>query len=111
MSTEMIPARLREAREYIGLTRDQASWHLGWMPELLEAIEAGTLRPGPEALARLGKLYMRPAEWFRGEFRFAPSRFLVCGTEDLTGGDREAMLDFAEFLQCKKATEEAGDGT
>lgn len=110
MGTEAIPARLREAREYLGFSVAQAAERVGCPPTLVAAMEDGTLRPGPVTLEKLGRLYMRPAEWFRGEFRFEPSRFLVCGTEGLTDGDREAMLDFAEFLQCKKATEEASDG-
>ena len=103
-----LAARIREARDYIGFSIGQAAGRLGCAPMLLEAIEAGTADPGPEMLAKLGRLYMRPAEWFRGEFRFEPSRLLVCGTEDLTDGDREAVLDFAEFLACKKETESHG---
>ena len=103
---EIILARLRKAREYIGLSVAQASGHLGWMPELLEDIEGGTLRPGPEALARLGKLYMRPAEWFRGEFKFEPGPGITRMLEGVKDpGDREGILDFAEFLACKKQTD------
>lgn len=100
-----LSARIREAREYLGFSTAQAAERLRCAPVLLEAIEAATADPGPEMLAKLGKLYMRPVEWFTGEWRFEPSSVLVCGTEDLTDGDREAILDFAEFLQCKKETE------
>jgi transcriptional regulator with XRE-family HTH domain len=100
--------RIRQAREYLGFSVAQAAERLRCAPMLLEAIEAGTADPGPEMLAKLGKLYMRPVAWLKGEFRFDPSSVLVCGTEDLTPGDREAVLDFAEFLQCKKETETRG---
>lgn len=102
---EVQPARLRQAREYIGFTRDQAACAVGTDPLALADIEDGAAEPTGAMLEKLSRLYRRPVSWFTGEFKFEPGRFLVCGTEDLTDGDREAMLDFAEFLACKKALE------
>jgi transcriptional regulator with XRE-family HTH domain len=104
-----LAARTREAREYLGFSVAQAAEHLSCAPMLLEAIEAGTADPGPEMLAKLGKLYMRPVEWFTGEWRFEPSPGLLRMAEGVRHpDDREAALDFAEFLQCKKETETHG---
>lgn len=100
-----IAARLREAREYLGFTIIDAARRIGINPVFLRQLEDGEADAPEPLLAAIGKFYMRPVEWFRGEFKFEPSRFLICGTEDLTDGDREAVLDFAEFLQCKKAAE------
>ena len=102
-------ARIREAREYLGFSIAQAAERLGCAPMLVEAIEAGDADPGPEMLAKLGKLYMRPVEWFTGEWRFEPAPGLLRMAEGVRHpGDREAVLDFAEFLQCKKETETHG---
>jgi transcriptional regulator with XRE-family HTH domain len=101
-----LAARIREAREYLGLSTAQAAERLRCAAMLLEAVEAGTADPGPEFLAKLGKLYMRPVEWFTGGWRFEPSPGLLRMAEGVRHpGDREAVLDFAEFLQCKKETE------
>lgn len=107
--------RLREAREYLGFSLDQATGRLGWPHSLLAAIEDGTAEPDAVQAEALCKLYMRPLSWFAGEFRFTPAAFTLCGTEDLTPGDREAVLDFAEFLACKAEMErstgkDSGDG-
>jgi len=104
--TTDLAARIREAREYIGFSVEQAAERLGCAPELLEAIEAAARTPGPKALALLGKLYMRPTEWFTCEWRFEPGPGLLRMVEGVRHpGDREAVLDFAEFLQCRKETE------
>ena len=42
MSGKVSPARLREAREYLGFGVEQAAQRLSCAPMLLEAIESGT---------------------------------------------------------------------
>lgn len=94
-----LATRLREAREYIGLGRERAAEALGCSLLLVESLENGGAEPGPEMLERLGRIYMRPVAWFRDESGFTPSPELLRQVERLTPHDREAMLDFAEFLQ------------
>jgi transcriptional regulator with XRE-family HTH domain len=91
--------RLLEAREYIGFTREGAAAALECSPALVAALEEGGADPGPEMLEKLGRLYRRPVTWFRGEFRFEPGPGITRMLEGVKDpGDREAILDFAEFL-------------
>jgi transcriptional regulator with XRE-family HTH domain len=93
--------RLRQAREYIGFTREAAAAALKCSPMLVTAMEVGTADPGPEMLEKLAVLYRRPVGWFTGEWEFRPGPDMVRQLNEnprLTEGDREAVLDFAEFL-------------
>lgn len=104
---EVVPARFREAREYIGLTVQDVATAIPCSPLLIEALEAGGADPGPEMLDRLGRLYRRPVAWLLGETTFQPSPGVLRLVKNLGDGDREAILDFAEFLQ--GATQVAGN--
>lgn len=115
MSDGITSTRLREAREYLNFPVDQVTGRLGWPEGLLAQMEDGEVQPDAEQAEALSRLYMRPLSWFAGEFRFEPSSSITCGTENLTSGDREAVLDFAEFLACKAEMErstgkDSGDG-
>lgn len=116
--------RIRQAREYVGFTVEDVAGYLGWSPVLIEGIEDGTVTPDEGRLAALGKLYGRPIVWFRGESRFEPGPGITRMLEDVKHpGDREAILDFAEWLQgvgpmrerlrgdiAAELAKEAGDG-
>ena len=102
---DALAARIREAREYIGFTVTDAARYLGWSPVLIEGIEDGAVTPDNGRLTALGELYRRPVEWFRSEFRFEVPAWMAGQVENLHPGDREAVLEFAEFLQCMKRTE------
>lgn len=93
------PSRLHEAREYMGLTLEQVAGKLGCPVQLISELETGASYPGPPVAIRLGRLYRRPRWWLCGETRFQPSRGLLRKVEGLMPGDREAVLDFAEWLQ------------
>jgi transcriptional regulator with XRE-family HTH domain len=97
-TTAAVPARLREAREYVGLTREDAAGALGCTPLLVESMETGEAVLFPEMLRRLARLYRRPAEWLCGQSGFQPSAGQLRLVENLGDGDREAVLDFMEFL-------------
>ncbi len=104
-----LAARIREAREYLGFSVPQAAERLGLHPVFLRQLEDAEVDPPGPLLARIAKLYMRPVEWFTGGWRFEPSPGLLRMAEGVRHpGDREAILDFAEFLQCKKETETHG---
>ena len=91
--------RLREAREYLGLSEEQAAESLRWSVHLLRGFEGASYGPSPAELGKLAKLYRRPVDWFSGDWEWTPSPELLRRVENLGEGDREAMLDFAEFLQ------------
>ncbi len=94
----VLPARLRDAREYLGFTREDVAGALGCAPAVLERIEAGGTITGGQ-LRKLSRLYRRPVAWFRGESRFEPGADLLRMTEHLSEHDRDAVLEFAEWLQ------------
>jgi Zn-dependent peptidase ImmA (M78 family)/transcriptional regulator with XRE-family HTH domain len=55
-----LPARLRAARQSVGVTQQQAATALGVSRPLLVAIEKGTREVRPDELAALASLYKRP---------------------------------------------------
>lgn len=102
MSTESVKAgRLREARVYLGFSRDEVSGAMGRERRWVDDIEHGRQRITGEDLRKLSRLYRRPAGWFTGEWEHHPDPGMVRQLNEnprLTEGDREAVLDFAEFL-------------
>lgn len=98
MTDDVIPARLREAREHLGLTAERVNAATGWAPGLVGAMEEGAYRADDEQLARLAAIYMRPVAWFRDEHDWQPDAATLRMTEGLCDEDSEAVLDFAEFL-------------
>lgn len=96
----VVRARLVEAREYLGVTVQQAAGALGWPADRLLALESGdTVTPSGADVRRLARLYRRPVAWLCGETTFQPSPEMLRQVEKLSAGDREAVLDFAEFLE------------
>lgn len=93
------PARLAQAREYVGFTVEQVAAALDCAPLAIAMLEAGTAAPDETMLERLARLYRRPVTWLQGETTFRPSPNLLRKVENLHPGDREAILDFAEWLQ------------
>jgi transcriptional regulator with XRE-family HTH domain len=101
MSTEPVKAdRLREARVYLGFSRDDVSGAMGRERRWVDDIERGRQTVTGEELRKLSRLYQRPVAWLQGQTTFQPDPDLLRQVENLAEGDREAILDFAEFLQC-----------
>jgi transcriptional regulator with XRE-family HTH domain len=98
-ATSVKAERLREAREYFGFSQDDVAGAIkreqGWVDD----IENGRQRVTGEELRKLSRLYRRPVAWLCGETTFQPGPELLRQVEHLDEGDREAMLDFAEFLE------------
>lgn len=93
--------RLREARVYLGFSRDDVSGAMGRERRWVDDIENGRQRITGEELRKLSRLYRRPVGWFTGEWEHHPDPDMVRQLNEnprLTEGDREAVLDFAEFL-------------
>ena len=110
--TEKVSAeRLREARGYLGFSRDDVSMKMERERRWVDDIENGRQPVTGEELRKLSRLYMRPVEWLCGETTFRPGAETLRRVEHLAEGDREAILDFAEFLQCKKQADSARETT
>jgi transcriptional regulator with XRE-family HTH domain len=101
MDKQVSADRIRGAREYLGFSRDDVNSMLGWAAGRIEDIESGNCTVTGDELRKLSRLYRRPAGWFTGEWEHHPDPDMVRQLNEnprLTEGDREAVLDFAEFL-------------
>ena len=99
-------ARLREAREYVGFKQEQAAGHLGVRRSAISDIENGKRGVSALELAKLARLYGRPARWFTGEEEPAMPAdvaFLARAAADMSDNDRRELRRFAEFLRDKSS--------
>lgn len=92
--------RLRESREFVGLTQEDVSSALSIQRTSVHAIEAGTRNVSATELAQLAKLYDRRVEWLLGTETTAvgADAALFRVASGLTDDDRLQLLKFAEFL-------------
>lgn len=96
---KVLAPRLTEAREYLGFTREDVAGALRCDPLLIGQYEDGSANLTGEHLRKLSRLYGRPLAWLQGESTFQPSPDLLRRLEGQSDHDREAVLDFAEFLE------------
>jgi transcriptional regulator with XRE-family HTH domain len=96
-------AKLREAREYIGLKQDQVSRHLGIPRTAVSEIEKGKRSVSALELKKLARLYQRSVQYFTGDEPAAPAdvAFLARTASSLSNTDRKELQRFADFLQSK----------
>lgn len=93
----VITARLKEAREFLGLSQAEVGDALGLGRTTVSEIETGHRKVTGLELRRFGRLYRRPVGWLLGEDTEADPRILAA-VRDLADTDREQVLRFAEFL-------------
>lgn len=93
-------ARLKEAREYIGLLQEDVATALGIPRTSVHALEAGKRKVTGLELRRLARLYRRPVGWLLGEedVNLNDAEPLFRAAAALSDTDREQVLRFAEFL-------------
>ena len=99
--------RLREARDYVGLSQEMVAEHLGVPRPAVSSIERGTRKVSSLELKRLASLYRRPVTFLLGtdaepDFTMSPDSFvgaLFRATQELDESDRDQVLRFAEFLK------------
>lgn len=95
--------RLREAREYLGLSQEQVADHLDIPRPSVSTMEAGKRRITFLELKRLAELYRRPISYFSGEDVSneldETTDALFRTTRELSETDREQVLRFAQFLK------------
>lgn len=99
---EVVAARIREARESLGLTQGEVSGALGVPRTSVAAMEAGKRGVSALELRRLARLYRRRVEWLLGEddapVAAAAEGALFRATRDLSAEDKDQVLRFAQFL-------------
>jgi transcriptional regulator with XRE-family HTH domain len=96
-------ARLRSSREYLGLSQEEVAEHMGLSRPAISNVEAGKRKVSTEELTRFAELYRRPYEYFLGQEAELPqdetTGALFRAARDLSEGDKEQVLRFAEFLR------------
>ena len=95
-----IGARLKEAREYVGLLQEDVAAALGIPRASVSALESGKRRVTGLEVRRLARIYRKPVGWLLGEedIELSEAEPLFRATEALSAQDREQVLRFAEFL-------------
>ncbi|HEX5502239.1 MAG TPA: helix-turn-helix transcriptional regulator [Thermomicrobiales bacterium] len=93
--------RLREAREYLGLSQQFVAEHTGLTRLAISAIENGKRKVEALELDALAGLYRHPVAYFLGGALEEPAtiRALAREAQGLTDRDREEVLRFARFLK------------
>src|SRR5216683_5950514 len=96
-------ARLRQARDFLGFSQESVAEALGVPRASISAMESGRRKVSSLELRDLAHLYRRPLEWFYANAETVPEDETVTAlfraTKDLTPGDKEQLLRFAEFLR------------
>jgi transcriptional regulator with XRE-family HTH domain len=95
-----IGARLKQAREYVGLLQEDVAAALGIPRASVSALESGKRRITGLEVRRLARLYRRPVGWLLGEedIELTDAEPLYRAAESLSARDRDQVLRFAEFL-------------
>lgn len=98
---ERLAQRLREVREYLGVSQEFVAQQTGIPRPAVSAIEHGKRRVEALELEALAKLYNYPVTYFLdGALEEADSvRAIAREASSLTDRDREEVLRFARFLK------------
>lgn len=103
--------RLKEAREYVGVTQEEAAAHLKVRRSAISEMEAGKRGVGALEMKSLAALYERPTSWFTGEVEPPVPEdiaFLARTVSDLSENDRGELANFAEFLRSRSKVNKDG---
>jgi transcriptional regulator with XRE-family HTH domain len=108
---QKLGARLREAREYLGLSQDEVAKYLGIPRTALSHVESGQRRVDALELKKLAQLYKRPVVYFTGESQSDAGMpedvaHLARAAAGLSEGDRRELNRFAEYLRSRAESEE-----
>lgn len=103
--------RFREVREYLGFSQQMVADRTGIARSSISDIERGARRVNSLELKKLARLYRRPAGYFLDERPDAtPGDHAIAGLAralaQLTEGDRDAVVRFAEYLRDRRAAEQ-----
>ncbi|WP_394887482.1 helix-turn-helix domain-containing protein [Mesorhizobium sp. AaZ16] len=103
--------RLKEAREYVGITQEEAASHLKVRRSAISEMEAGKRGVGALEMKSLAALYERPTSWFTGEIEHHVPEdvaFLARTVSDLSENDKGELASFAEFLRSRSKVNKNG---
>jgi len=102
----VLATKLREAREYLGITQEEAAAALKLTRSAISLIESGERKVEALELKQFATIYLKPFEYFTGESPNEPKvpddvAHLARTASKLSQEDREELLRFAKFLQSK----------
>lgn len=100
--------RLRDAREYLGLSQDEAAKAVKLTRSAISLIETGQRKVDAFELKRFADLYQRPVSDFTGDAEATTQKpagvaHLARAAAALSDADKEELLKFAEYLRAKAA--------
>jgi transcriptional regulator with XRE-family HTH domain len=108
-------ARLRDAREYLGLSQDEVARTVGLSRSAISLIESGQRKVDTLELKKLAEIYQRPVSDLTGEVEVIEGspvpetiQHLARAAQKLTEADRHELLQFAEFLSAKATVKRGG---
>lgn len=107
-----LASRLREAREYLGMSQEEVAAALQISRPAVSNIEAGSRKIEAVELDKLGKLYGTTVDFLlTGQTETSDSRvaFLARATQGLSKGDLNELERFASFLRNSKKTNNRGE--
>jgi transcriptional regulator with XRE-family HTH domain len=112
---QKLGARLREAREYLGLSQDEVAKYLSIPRTALSHIESGQRRIDALELKKLAQLYKRPVVYFTGESQADSGMsddvaHLARAAAGLSEGDRRELSRFAEYLRARAQRKGSSNG-
>ncbi len=108
---QRLAERLREAREYLGLSQQFVADHTAISRVAISAIENGKRKVEALELAALAGLYQYPVTYFLEGALDEPAsvRALAREATGLTERDREEVLRFAQFVKAYGRRQPVGD--
>ena len=104
--------RIRETREYIGLTQQQVAESLSVPRSAISDIETGKRKVTAEELKNLANLLKHPVSHFFGEEPEVAEDVAVLTrtVENLSENDRKELLRFAKFLEYQTKRDSSKEG-
>jgi transcriptional regulator with XRE-family HTH domain len=101
---------LRKTRDYLNMSQKYVGDNTGMPRTAISDIERGARRVDSLELKKLARLFRVPVTYFLaeedepdvGEYALAG---LPRALAELTEGDRQSVLEFAEYLQFRRASE------
>lgn len=107
--------RLREIREYLGLSQEEVSEYLQIPRSALSHIENGHRRVDALELKQMAELYKQPVAYFTGEIESREGiaedvMYLARAAQELSEHDRAELGRFVEYLRARRASEKSSDG-
>lgn len=105
--------RLRDAREYLGLSQDEAAKVVGLTRSAISLIESGQRKVDALELKKFADLYQRPLGEFTADVEIAAPKargvaHLARAAAALSDDDQKELLQFAEYLRAKAARKQEG---